>query len=155
MRALGNYGSKVKYVNDYAGQNSRLDEIQAAVLDVKLKYLDADNQRRREVAKRYLTEISNKKIILPTVLDDKGHVWHLFVIRTEKRDKLQEYLTQHNIQTHVHYPIPPHKQKAYTAWNKWSFPITEKIHDEVLSLPISPVLSDGEVAYVIRIINGY
>jgi dTDP-4-amino-4,6-dideoxygalactose transaminase len=155
VRALGNYGSKVKYVNDYAGQNSRLDEIQAAVLDVKLKYLAADNQRRREIANRYLAEISNKKITLPTVLDDQGHVWHLFVIRTEKRDRLQEYLTQHDIQTLVHYPIPPHKQKAYKEWNNWSFPITEKIHEEVLSLPISPVLSDEEVSHVIRTINGY
>ena len=136
-------------------RDSRLDEIQAAVLDVKLKYLAADNQRRREIANRYLAEISNKKITLPTVLDDQGHVWHLFVIRTEKRDRLQEYLTQHDIQTLVHYPIPPHKQKAYKEWNNWSFPITEKIHEEVLSLPISPVLSDEEVSHVIRTINGY
>jgi Predicted pyridoxal phosphate-dependent enzyme apparently involved in regulation of cell wall biogenesis len=114
IRALANYGSEEKYVNKFQGLNSRLDEMQAAVLDVKLKYIDADNDKRRKVAEKYITEINNPKIILPQMpADAKEHVWHLFVIRTAKREKLQEYLTKHGIQTLIHYPIPPHKQKAY------------------------------------------
>jgi dTDP-4-amino-4,6-dideoxygalactose transaminase len=156
VRVLGNYGSSVKYVNDYhRGQNSRLDEIQAAVLDVKLKYMKADNQKRKNVAARYLSEIKNPKIILPHLLHNDAHVWHLFIVRTAKRDELQEYLQQQGIQTLVHYPIPPHKQRAYKEWNHLNFPITEKIHAEVLSLPISPVLEDDEVSYVINAINKY
>jgi dTDP-4-amino-4,6-dideoxygalactose transaminase len=155
IRILGNYGSSVKYVNDYQGQNSRLDEIHAAVLDVKLKYMNSDNQKRKNIANRYLTEINNPKIILPHLINSNAHVWHLFIVRTEKRDKLQEYLLQQGIQTLVHYPIPPHKQLAYKEWNEWSFPITEKIHAEVLSLPISPVLEQDEVSSIIHAINKY
>ena len=155
IRALGNYGSRTKYVNDYLGQNSRLDEVQAAFLDIKLKHLDNDNQHRRNVANRYLTEIVNPRILLPHVVSPEGHVWHLFVIRTERRDELQKFLADNQIQTLVHYPIPPHKQKAYKEWSNLSFPITEKIHSEVLSLPISPVLTNEEVTYVIETINRY
>ena len=154
IRTLANYGSEEKYVNKYQGLNSRLDEIQASVLDVKLKYIDADNERRRKIAEKYIAEISNTKIILPQLpADAKEHVWHLFVIRTAKKEKLQQYLTEHGIQTLIHYPIPPHKQKAYKYYNNLSFPITEKIHEEVLSLPISPVMEEEEVDTIIEICN--
>jgi dTDP-4-amino-4,6-dideoxygalactose transaminase len=155
VRTLANYGSQQKYINDYAGLNSRLDEIQAAILDVKLKYLDVDTQRRREIALRYLKDITNPKIILPKFLNEDAHVWHLFVIRTDNRIALQEYLLKNNIQTLIHYPIPPHQQKAYSELNGLSFPITEKIHNEVLSLPLSPVMTPEEVEKVISIINQY
>ncbi|MCW4450782.1 DegT/DnrJ/EryC1/StrS family aminotransferase [Kaistella sp. BT6-1-3] len=156
IRALANYGSNQKYVNIYQGLNSRLDEIQAAVLDVKLKYIDAENQRRREIAHRYLAEINNPKFILPENLaDENEHVWHLFVIRTTERESLQKYLTENAVQTLIHYPIPPHQQEAYKDWNDLSFPITEKIHAEVLSLPISPVMTDEEVGVVIDALNNY
>lgn len=156
IRALANYGSNQKYVNIYQGLNSRLDEIQASVLDVKLKYIDQENARRREIAKRYLSEIKNEKIVLPiSPEDEQEHVWHLFVIRTQEREKFQNYLTENGIQTLIHYPIPPHKQQAYKEMNHLSFSITEKIHEEVLSLPISPVMEDGEVTKVIEILNQY
>jgi dTDP-4-amino-4,6-dideoxygalactose transaminase len=156
IRALANYGSNEKYVNIYQGLNSRLDEIQAAVLDVKLSYIDADNQRRREIAKRYILEIKNPKIMLPKDPKDLfEHVWHLFVVRTSERYSLQKYLLENGIQTLIHYPIPPHQQEAYKNLNPLSFPITEKIHREVLSLPISPVMEDEEVHKVIEIINKF
>ncbi|MDO5664829.1 MAG: DegT/DnrJ/EryC1/StrS family aminotransferase [Bacteroidia bacterium] len=156
IRALANYGSNQKYINTYKGFNSRLDEIHAVVLDVKLKYIDIDNARRREVAKQYISEIRNPKIILPQYPTNKNeHVWHLFVIKTKNRNNLQEYLSQHKIQTLIHYPIPPHKQQAYKAWNTLSYPVTEAIHREVLSLPISPVITDKEVSTIIEIINCY
>ena len=153
--ALRNYGSEKKYYNEYLGMNSRLDELQAAFLNVKLSYLDVDNIYRQKVAKRYLSEIKNEKIILPNVASFENHVFHLFVIRTENRDELQEYLRKNNIETVIHYPIPPHKQNALKDWNNLSFPISEKIHDEVLSLPISPVISDDEVGFIIQILNNY
>jgi len=153
--SLRNYGSKKKYHNEYIGVNSRLDELQAGFLNLKLPNLDSDNEKRRNVAKRYLSEIKNDKIVLPFWDFSNNHVFHLFVIRTEDREKLQEYLTQHNIQTVIHYPIPPHKQKAFLEWNNLSFPITEKIHNEVLSLPISPVLTDEEITFIIEILNQY
>lgn len=156
VRTIANYGSGKKYVFDYQGLNSRLDEIQAAVLAVKLKYLDADNARRREIAKRYIAEIKNPKITLPVNPENElEHVWHIFVIRTENREKLQNFLTENGIQTLIHYPIPPHKQKCYADWNQLSFPITEKIHREVLSLPMSQVMSDEEVSTVIEILNDF
>jgi dTDP-4-amino-4,6-dideoxygalactose transaminase len=156
IRALANYGSNEKYINTYKGLNSRLDEIQAAVLDVKLKYIDAENKRRREIANRYLLEISNDQLILPGLPEDeKEHVWHLFVVRTTEREKLQKYLAENEIQTLIHYPIPPHKQKAYQEWNQLTYPISELIHKEVLSLPISPVMSNDEVTEVVRVINNY
>lgn len=154
VRALANYGSNQKYINVYRGLNSRLDEIQAAVLDVKLQYIDTDNRRRREIAERYVGEIKNNNIILPELPSDKNeHVWHLFVIRCQEREKLQNYLTENDIQTLIHYPIPLHKQEAYKEWNTLYYPITEKIHDEVLSLPISPVMSNEEMERIIDIIN--
>lgn len=155
IRALANYGSQEKYVNDYIGLNSRLDEIQAAVLDVKLKYLHDDTERRREISRKYRDGIDNPLVILPEVVDEASHVWHLFVIRTEHRDALQKYLTEKGVQTLIHYPIPPHKQKAYKELNHLSLPLTEKIHNEVLSLPISPVMDDKEVAEVIRVVNSF
>ena len=156
IRAVANYGSKEKYVNLYQGLNSRLDEIQAAVLTVKLKYIDSENQRRKEIAEEYLAGIKNPKLVLPENPADKNeHVWHLFVIRTSEREKLQNFLTERGIQTLIHYPIPPHQQAAYKEWNHLSFPITEKIHQEVLSLPISPVLTDDEVAKVITVLNDF
>lgn len=155
IRALRNYGSHVKYQNLYRGINSRLDEIQAAVLDVKLKSLDADNNRRREIAKYYRDNIKNPLVVLPQTKDEESHVWHIFAIRTEKRDEIQEYLTKNDIQTLIHYPIPPHKQPAYKEWNDLSFPVTEKIHREILSLPISPVMTDEEVQQVVDVINNF
>lgn len=154
IRAIANYGSEVKYVNKYKGLNSRLDELQAAVLDTKLKYVDAENNRRREVAAMYISGISNSKIILPENPGDE-HVWHLFVIRTDNRDALQKHLADEGIHTLIHYPTPPHKQQAYSEYNHLSFPITEKIHDEVLSLPISPVMTNDEVEFVTDMINKY
>lgn len=153
IRAVANYGSAKKYVFKYTGRNSRLDEIQAAVLDVKLRHLDDDNERRKQIAEMYIKGITNPAVITPKVADRDAHVFHIFPIRTEKRDELQNYLTEHGVQTNIHYPIAPHKQECYKDWNSWSFPITEKIHAEELSLPISPVLTDEEVNEVIRVIN--
>ncbi|MDO8316015.1 MAG: DegT/DnrJ/EryC1/StrS family aminotransferase [Flavobacterium sp.] len=155
ISALRNYGSHKKYENIYQGLNSRLDEIQAAFLNVKLKYIQKDILERRRVANYYLEHIKNPEIILPLVLNDEGHVWHLFVIRTSKRVDLQNYLNDNGIQTIIHYPIPPHKQKAYSAFNKLSFPITEQIHNEVLSLPMSSVMSDEEIAIIVNTINNF
>ncbi|WP_298392519.1 DegT/DnrJ/EryC1/StrS aminotransferase family protein [Flavobacterium sp.] len=153
--SLRNYGSEKKYHNQFVGVNSRLDELQAAFLNVKLPNLDTDNENRRAIAKRYLSEIKNDKIILPQWDFSANHVFHLFVIRTKNRYDLQEYLLQNKIETVIHYPIPPHKQEAFPEWNHLSFPITEKIHNEVLSLPISPVMTDDEVSFVIEILNNY
>ncbi|WP_309613143.1 DegT/DnrJ/EryC1/StrS family aminotransferase [Flavobacterium sp.] len=157
--ALRNYGSEQKYHNDYVGINSRLDEIQAAFLNVKLPHLESQNEIRKTIAKRYLSEIKNEKIILPTWDLSGCHVFHLFVIRTTEREALQGYLKQNNIETIIHYPIPPHHQKAFapetSGWNSLSLPITEKIHQEVLSLPISPVMTMDEVDYVIAVLNKY
>lgn len=156
IRALANYGSEEKYVNKYQGLNSRLDELQAAVLDVKLKYIDEENEHRRQIAKRYAAEMKNDKITLSEMPQDEAeHVWHLFVIRTANRAALQQFLSDKGIQTLIHYPIPPHKQLAYEELSSMSFPITEQMHDEVLSLPISPVMSAEEVSEVIAVINRY
>jgi dTDP-4-amino-4,6-dideoxygalactose transaminase len=180
VRAMANYGSSKKYVNEYKGLNSRLDEIQAAVLRVKLPRLDADNARRREIAQYYSDNIKNQDIILPQVIcselraqgseTDKhkseslalrpapgalSHIWHLYVIRHPERDKMQKYLADNGIQTLIHYPVPPHKQHAYKEWNTLSFPITEQIHKEVLSLPMSPVLSDKEIDKIFQKINKF
>jgi len=161
LRALANYGSNEKYVNTYKGLNSRLDEIQAAVLDVKLRYIDSDNQKRKDIAQYYLENIKNPEIVLPTLEEgtpasqSKAHVWHLFVIRTRNREKLQKYLTDNGIQTLIHYPIPPHKQEAYKEFNHLTFPLTEQIHNEVLSLPISQVMTQQEVQHVVDTINKF
>lgn len=154
IRALANYGSHKKYENKYRGLNSRLDEIQAAFLSVKLKYIDQENDHRRSIAEKYIQGIQNPQIILPELTQDpKEHVWHIFVIRISKRQQLQEYLQKNEIQNLVHYPIPPHKQEAYSDLKKLHFPITEQIHKEVLSLPISPVLSLNDTEEIIEILN--
>lgn len=154
--ALANYGSSKKYVNDFQGLNSRLDEIQAAVLRIKLKYIDQENSRRNAIARKYVNGISNALITLPEIPEnDKEHVWHLFVIRCKERDRLQRFLSKNEIQTLIHYPIPPHKQKAYPALNHLSLRLTEQIHKEVLSLPISPVLTDEEVHKIIESLNSF
>ena len=153
--SLRNYGSQKKYENEFIGLNSRLDEIQAAFLRVKLKDLDQHNQRRREVAKRYLAEIKNSKIILPHYNGSENHVFHLFVIRTENREKLQSYLLTNDIETLIHYPIAPHKQQAMKNFSHLSFPITEQIHNQVFSIPISPVLTDDEISEIIKVLNNY
>ena len=155
IRALGNYGSDEKYINKYQGLNSRLDEIQAAVLRVKLKKIEQDIEKRRQVANAYLNGIANKNIILPFVTNRKAHVWHLFVIRTKNRGGLQQYLADHGIQTLIHYPIPPHKQNAYREYNNLDFPITDQIHTEVLSLPISPIMEKDKVNSVIAVLNKF
>lgn len=156
IRALANYGSNQKYVNIYKGLNSRLDELQAAVLDVKLPFIDAENAIRRAIANRYNTEITNPKIQVPEIpVDGHEHVWHVYVVRTKDRDALQAYLDQHNIQTIIHYPIPPHQQKAYADLNDLQFPIAEQMSNEVLSLPISPVMTKEEIDTVIYVLNLY
>ncbi len=164
VRTLANYGSKQKYVNKYKGLNSRLDEIQAAVLRTKLKLLDKDNQRRREIAQFYCDNIESNCLILPSISpvfknsmikNNLSHIWHIFIIRHEQRDRLQQYLANNDIQTLIHYPIPPHKQDAYKEWNNQSYPTTEKIHKEVLSLPISPVMSSDQINIIVKLINKY
>jgi dTDP-4-amino-4,6-dideoxygalactose transaminase len=155
IRSIANYGSQKKYKNLYKGVNSRLDELQAALLRVKLKYLDKDTNHRRTIANIYLETIKNKNIILPILRDESNHVWHVFVVRTKKRDKLQKYLSENRIQTLIHYPIAPHKQKAYSEWNTLSYPISEKIHDEVLSLPISPIQTIEDTKKIIKVINEF
>jgi len=156
IRALANYGSSEKYVNVYQGLNSRLDEIQAAILDVKLRALDDDNWKRRNIAEKYLSKIKNTKIILPNLpLNPEAHVWHLFVIRSKMRNKLHAYLDEKGIQCIIHYPIPPHKQKCYSSYNHLEYPITELLCNEVLSIPISQVMEDDEVNYVINALNNF
>lgn len=155
IKAIANYGSDRKYHHIYKGVNSRLDEIQAAVLDIKLKHLDSDNNKRREISKYYRENIKNSKIILPETYDEKSHVWHIFAVRTQNRDEFQKYLSEKGIQTIIHYPTPPHKQGAYKEWNNLSFPITEEIHNTILSLPISPVMTDSEIEKVVEVVNEY
>lgn len=155
IRSLANYGSSRKYVFKYAGRNSRLDEIQAAILDVKLRHLDEDVELRKQVAKYYIEHITNPRIILPKVFDWQQHVFHIFTIRCTERDRLQQYLTDSGIQTNIHYPIPPHKQECFKEWNHMALPITEKIHAEELSLPMSPVMSVEDIQYVVDILNDW
>ncbi|UUM28128.1 DegT/DnrJ/EryC1/StrS family aminotransferase [Acinetobacter colistiniresistens] len=159
LRALRNYGSHEKYKNLVPGVNSRLDEMQAAMLDIKLKYLDHEVAHRRKIAQLYLQNIVNPLIKLPLEHKDaekyQQHVWHLFVIRTEHREALQKYLAEQAVQTLIHYPIPPHKQQAYKEWNDLNYPISEQIHAEVMSLPISPTLSVEEAEKVIQLCNSF
>lgn len=173
VRTIANYGSKEKYNNLYKGLNSRLDEMQAAILRVKLARLDQDNQHRREAAQFYIDNITNQGIILPgirnqepgtldsmphahcSVLHAMDHVWHLFIIRAKDREKLQQFLYDNGIQTSIHYPIPPHKQIAYRELHNLTLPVTDQIHNEVLSLPISPVLSMEEIEKVVTVLNKY
>ena len=153
IKALRNYGSYKKYENLYKGINSRLDEMQAAMLRVKLRYLDKEITKRKEIANYYLKNIKNENIVLPTITTDS--VWHLFVIRTTKREELQKYLLDNGIQTLIHYPLPPHKQEAYKEWNDESYPISEQIHSEVLSLPISGVQCLEDTKKIVKVINEY
>ncbi|MGJ8693613.1 MAG: DegT/DnrJ/EryC1/StrS family aminotransferase [Thalassotalea sp.] len=155
VKALGNYGSVVKYKNDYLGVNSRLDEIQAAMLLVKLNHLDTETAIRQQVAKKLLKGINNSCLKLPYVNQPEGHVWHLFVVQCEHREKFQKYLADNEIQTLIHYPIAPHKQVAYSEYSELRLPITEKLHNEVLSLPIHPCMMDSEIEYVVEKINAY
>ena len=155
IRSLANYGFTKKYISDYQGLNSRLDEIQAAILKVKLKHLDEDTNIRKQVAKYYIENIKNPAIITPKMNDWDAHVFHLFPVLCEKRDRLQKYLEDKGIQTVIHYPIPPHQQKCYVAFNKLQLPVTEQIHQQELSLPMSPVLSAEELEYITSIINKY
>lgn len=154
IRSLANYGSSQKYVFEYCGYNSRMDEIQAAFLSVKIDFLDAENEYRRKIAQYYIDNIKNPNIILPTA-PSKEHVYHIFAIRCTKRNDLQKYLTENGVQTIIHYPIAPHKQKCYKEFSELQLPITEQIHDEILSLPISPILTEKEVAEVVRIVNDF
>jgi dTDP-4-amino-4,6-dideoxygalactose transaminase len=153
IRALGNYGSAKKYENIYKGTNSRLDEMQAAMLRVKLRHLNKENEKRKEVASYYLENIKNENIVLPIVTTNS--VWHLFLIRTRKRHELQNYLLDNGIQTLIHYPIAPHKQEAYKEWKEESYPISELLHNEVLSLPISGVQSLSDMESVVSVINDF
>lgn len=158
IRALGNYGSRKKYENLYQGVNSRLDEIQAAMLRVKLKYLDHQTDRRRKAAAAYMEGITNKNILLPLphescALSMSHHVWHLFIIRCRQRESLQQHLADMGVQTLIHYPIPPHRQQAYAQWSRRSLPLTEALHDQVLSLPMGPSLSAEDVQGVITACN--
>ncbi len=155
VRALGNYGSRKKYENIYQGVNSRLDEVQAALLRVKLRHLNAEIKERRAVASRYLSGIRNDKVTLPSVRNEKAHVWHLFVIRTSERQALQDFLMQNGVQTLVHYPIPPHHQEAYKNWSSLSLPVTEKIHREVLSIPLWPAMPEDSIDKVIEVLNAW
>ena len=153
IRTLANYGSSKKYVFKYTGRNSRLDEIQAAVLDVKLSHLEEDIAARKDVARYYIEHIHNPRIVLPTIEDWDANVFHIFPVRCVERDRLQQYLAQRDIQTIIHYPIPPHKQECYKEWNELTLPITEKIHNEELSLPMSPVMTEKEIKEVVEAIN--
>ncbi|MBQ0786098.1 MAG: DegT/DnrJ/EryC1/StrS family aminotransferase [Oceanihabitans sp.] len=152
---IRNYGASKKYVNELIGFNNRLDEIQAAFLNVKLPTLDADNEIRRQVAKRYIAEVNNEKVILPFYNNSNNHVFHVFVVLVENRDHFITYLNQHQIETLLHYPIAPHKQEAFKAFESLPLPITEQIHKNIVSLPMSPVLTNDEVTEVIKILNDY
>jgi len=155
IRKLRNYGSSSKYVNEYIGFNSRLDDVQAALLRVKLPFLKQDNKRRQEIAHRYIAEISNPKIKLPTIINKKGHVFHLFVIQISNREAMIAHLTKHKVGYLIHYPVPPHQQEALGEFSNLNFPITEKIHQQVLSIPVSPVLNNNEVQKIIEVLNSF
>jgi len=155
IRVLGNYGSHKKYQNLYKGVNSRLDEMQAAMLRIKLKYLDEEVIKRQAIADYYIKNIDHKDIILPNTRKEDNHVWHLFVIRAAKRNELQKYLLSNGIQTLIHYPVAPHKQEAYKEWSNKIYPTSESIHNEVLSLPISQVMENNEINYIVNTINKF
>ena len=154
ISSLGNYGSSKKYVFDYQGYNSRIDEIQAAILDIKLKYLDKENARRKEIASLYINKVKNPKILIPNS-DDRDCVWHIFPVLCAHRDELQKYLLEHGVETQIHYPIPPHKQKCYSEWSKLSFPITEQIHAQELSIPCNQAMTQKEVDTIINLLNQF
>jgi len=153
--SLRNYGSKVRYINDHQGVNSRLDEIQAAFLDVKLQYLEKEISERRKISRVYRDEIKSPSVTLPVCSDEESHVWHQFVIRAERREDLQMFLKARGINTLIHYPIPPHKQKAYSQFNNLNLPVSESIHDSVLSLPVDPYMSASDIQRVVSAVNEY
>jgi dTDP-4-amino-4,6-dideoxygalactose transaminase len=153
IRALGNYGSARHYVFDYIGRNSRIDELQAAILDAKLKDLDSSNQRRKEIAAIYINKVKNSTIHIPQ--SDRDCVWHIFPILTERRDELKQYLLEHGVETEIHYPIPPHQQTCYSDWNHRSYPITERIHAEELSIPCNPAMTNEEANLVADLLNSF
>ncbi|WP_010224127.1 DegT/DnrJ/EryC1/StrS family aminotransferase [Pseudomonas donghuensis] len=160
LKALRNYGSHEKYKNLFPGVNSRLDEIQAAMLSVKLKHLDAQTEHRRVIADVYLKGIKNPAITLPaapsmSAASLESHVWHLFVVRSERRELLQSHLAEQGVQTLIHYPIPPHRQQAYAEWNQRSLPITEAIHEQVISLPMGPTMTVEEANHVVAACNAF
>lgn len=155
LKALGNYGSHEKYKNIYQGVNSRLDEMQAAMLSVKLLHLNNETQRRQEIARYYLDNIQNDLITLPEVTAVESHVWHLFVIKTAHRQAFSEYLLENGVQTLIHYPLPPHKQQAYSNYNALSLAVTELIHEQVVSIPMGPTLVDPDVQKIVKVINGF
>ena len=153
VRALGNYGSEHKYVHDYVGRNSRMDELQAAILDAKLCHLDADNQRRKEIASIYINKVKNATIVIPQ--SDRDSVWHIFPVLCKRRDELQRYLREYGVETQIHYPIPPHRQRSYAEWNHLSLPITEQISVQELSLPCNPVMTDEEANDIVALLNSF
>ena len=153
VRALGNYGSFQKYVHDYQGRNSRMDEIQAALLDVKLKYLVQDNARRKEIASIYINKVKNPLIRIP--MPERDSVWHIFPVFCDKRDALQSYLHEHGVETQIHYPTPPHRQKCYAEWNACSLPITEQIHSQELSIPCHQAMTNEEAEKVVCLLNAF
>lgn len=153
IRALGNYGSHRKYVFDYQGRNSRIDELQAAILDAKLPHLDVDNQRRRTIADIYLSQVHNSLIRLPQA--SPTAVWHIFPVLCARRDELQQYLCDHGVESQIHYPIPPHKQKCYADWNSLSLPITEQIHAQELSIPCNPAMTKEEADVIVDLLNQF
>jgi dTDP-4-amino-4,6-dideoxygalactose transaminase len=155
VRTLRNYGSHEKYYNKIKGVNSRLDELQAAVLSVKLKYLDQENAKRREIASFYIENIKNDALTLPTADVADSHVWHLFAVRTPNRDVFQRYLLEHGIESVIHYPVPPHKQEAYPDWNNEAYPITEEIHRNIISLPLHPAMTKCEIAEIADTCSSY
>jgi len=156
VRALRNYGSLVKYQNIYQGANSRLDEIQAAFLRVRLKHLEVETSRRQAISLRYRNEITNPRVVLPAVAQgEAGHVWHLFVVRVPNREAFISHLNDHEVQTVIHYPIPPHQQPCYPLLQRLSLPITEAIHREVVSLPMSPIMTDTHISAVISAVNSW
>jgi len=155
IRSLRNYGSELKYHNIYKGVNSRLDELQAAFLRLKLPDLDFDNKTRQGIAKRYITEITNPTVVLPFISDFEASVFHVFPLRVENRADFQNYLLQHNIQTLIHYPIPPHKQEAMKEFHSLALPISELIHKQIVSIPLNPSLTVDEQDFIIEKINGF
>ena len=153
IRRLGNYGSDQKYIHDVDGRNSRIDELQAAILNAKLPYLDADNQRRKEIAAIYINKVSNPAITIPQ--SDRDSVWHIFPVLCERRDELQRYLREHGVETQIHYPIPPHKQRCYAEWNHLSLPITEQISAQELSLPCNSVMTNEDANNIVALLNSF
>ena len=152
VRALGNYGSHQKYVHDYKGRNSRIDELQAAMLLAKLPYLDAANQRRKEIASLYINKVENPQIRIPQ--SDRDCVWHIFPIFCEQRDQLQQYLAKNGVETQIHYPIPPHRQRCYKEWSHLSLPITEQIHAQELSIPCHQAMTPADATVIVNLLNG-